>query len=131
MGQWAHSTAMKSAIIAALILATTATAATEWVPANTPCPAGMFRMGPLPMTGSMRPAMYGGEFMYCERYTGQAVAVGDIIAIDTARGGPRTHRVTAINGRTVWTAGDACRRGDGANDRARIMWVVRYVLRTN
>lgn len=120
---------MKTALIA-LILAAQTASATEWVPANTPCPRGMFART-VALTGSMRPAFWGGEIVYCEPYVGQPVAVGDVIALDTARSGPRFHRVVAVNSRTVWTAGDACRRGDGPSDRARIMYIARFVVRAH
>lgn len=103
---------------------------TTWAPPSATCPAGLVRRGPIPMTGSMRPALHGGEFYCAERYTGQPLIAGQIVEIVVARDGiRRLHRITATSRSSVITAGDANRCSDGWSPKGNISFVVRYVHR--
>lgn len=54
----------------------------SYVEAGSPVPAGLTRIGPVRWTGSMRPYIDGGEFLFVEPYTGQALQLGEVVATD-------------------------------------------------
>lgn len=104
--------------------------ALEWVPAGTPCPRWYWLRGPLPNTGSMKPTLQGGEYLWCEPYVGQVLRVGDVVALET-RNGPKLHRITATSKTAVWTTGDSCRISDGATAKSKVWYIARYAVRKN
>src|SRR5690349_8706726 len=80
-----------------------------WINRGDPVPAGLFRKGPIPMTGSMRPMIHGGEFCWVEYPPFKTpLKAGDLVGALTPCG-PRLHEITALNERAVYTSGRANR----------------------
>lgn len=95
---------------------------TVWVPAGTPCPAGMIVMKVNDCCGSMKPALKGGETAYVEKkHVGPYL--GFIVGVE------QLHRVIAENERAVLTAGDANRGNDGWTPKPQIKYTLRYIVR--
>lgn len=64
--------------------------------------------------GSMRPALYGGEILLIEIYTGQPLTAGKMAIFYRADGQVTTvHRVIEANGRAVYFSGDNNQYSDG------------------
>jgi hypothetical protein len=77
------------------------------------------------MTGSMRPALRGGEFCWAEIPSPKTIwKIGDIV--DT---GKVTHRITAMNERAILTSGDANKFNDGWTLKKDVRFILRFVQR--
>lgn len=79
---------------------------------------------------SMRPGINEGDLLLVRRYGGERLLEGQIATYENpdTPSGLTTHRVHGDNGREVNFCGDANRFGDGWIDRARIRYVVEYVV---
>lgn len=80
-------------------------------------------------TGSMRPALNGGEWVMMERYTGQPIKRGDIISFWRDYDTPLClHMVADINQRAVYMSGINNRESDGWHPLDSVRYICRLVV---
>lgn len=90
------------------------------------------------MTGSMRPAMEGGDYALLEKYTGQELKRGNIVYFDRGDAPAVSHRVLDVDDDAVYLDGDAnswknapIGRNTGADGwfkKSKIKYIVRDVV---
>ena len=100
-----------------------------WINRGDPVPLGLLRIKLNSPTQSMAPTMKGNEWCWFEQYGGQEIKVNDFVWFVRSDGAQVLHRVTALNKRAIYPAGDANSRSDGWVTNNKVRFILRYVER--
>jgi len=92
-------------------------------------PSGLVRFKLESPTLSMAPTMTGREVCWFEPYAGQPIKVNDFVWFIRWDGAQILHRVTSLNKRAIYTAGDANKQSDGWTAKERVRYILRVVER--